>query len=138
MRRLGVKAALVEGHLVDGDLGVADGNVAAVGLQPAAGAGLAVPGFVDAHINGFAGVDFLAADADGYARAGAALARTGVVAYQPTFITSPVERYVEPLAQVAALGRSSGPRPVGVHLEGPFISERWPGAHDPAHLRAPD
>ena len=138
MRRLGVKAALVEGHLVDGDLGVADGNVAAVGLQPAAGAGLAVPGFVDAHINGLAGVDFLAADADGYARAGAALAQTGVVAYQPTFITSPLERYGDALGQVAALDGAPGPRPLGVHLEGPFISERWVGAHDPAHLQAPD
>src|SRR5439155_8756660 len=136
MRRLGVKAALVDGRLVDGDVGVADGSVAAVGLQPAGRTGLAVPGFVDAHINGFAGVDFLAADAEGYARAGEALARTGVVAYQPTFISSPIERYAEPLAQVAALEGASGPRPVGVHLEGPFISERWPGAHDPAHLRA--
>ena len=26
----------------------------------------------------------------------------------------------------------------GVHLEGPFLSPRWPGAHDPRHLRAPD
>ncbi|HEY3019723.1 MAG TPA: N-acetylglucosamine-6-phosphate deacetylase [Solirubrobacteraceae bacterium] len=138
MRRLGVKAALVDGHLVEGDLGVADGTVAAVGLQPAGRTGLAVPGFVDAHVNGFAGVDFLAADAEGYARAGAALAATGVVAYQPTFITSPVDRYAAALAQVAALDGLAGPRPIGVHLEGPFISERWVGAHDPAHLLAPD
>src|SRR5438093_6763523 len=109
MRRLGVKAALVDGHLVDGDLGVTDGTVAAVGLQPAGRAGLAAPGFVDAHINGFAGEDFLAADAEGYARAGAALAATGVVAYQPTFITSPVDRYADALAQVAALDGLAGP-----------------------------
>jgi N-acetylglucosamine-6-phosphate deacetylase len=27
---------------------------------------------------------------------------------------------------------------LGVHLEGPYLSPQWPGAHDPAHLRAPD
>src|SRR5438093_1366198 len=122
MRRLGVKAALVDGHLVDGDLGVTDGNVAAVGLQPAGRAGLAVPGFVDAHINGFAGVDFLAADADGYARAGAALAQTGVVAYQPTFITSPLETYA---AAHAAFNR--GARAV-THVHN--AQRRW-GPRDP-------
>jgi N-acetylglucosamine-6-phosphate deacetylase len=138
MRRLGVGAALVDGRHVDGDVGIADGVVSAVGLHHAGGAGLAVPGFVDPHINGFAGVDFLAADADGYARAGEALAATGVVAYQPTFISSPLDRYADALAQVAAVGDGPGPRPVGVHLEGPFISEHWVGAHDSRHLRAPD
>ena len=47
------------------------------------------PGFVDLQVNGFAGVDFLGADADGYAAAGDALLETGVTAYLPTFITSP-------------------------------------------------
>jgi N-acetylglucosamine-6-phosphate deacetylase len=138
MRRLGVEAALVDGRHVGGDVGIADGVVAAVGLHPAGGGGLAVPGFVDAHINGFAGVDFLAADADGYARAGEALAATGVVAYQPTFISSRLDRYPGALAQVAALDDGLRPRPVGVHLEGPFISEDWVGAHNPRHLHRPD
>jgi N-acetylglucosamine-6-phosphate deacetylase len=31
-----------------------------------------------------------------------------------------------------------GPRVLGAHLEGPFLSPRKPGAHDPSHLRAPD
>jgi N-acetylglucosamine-6-phosphate deacetylase len=30
------------------------------------------------------------------------------------------------------------PRVIGVHLEGPFLSPHWAGAHDPAHLRPPD
>ncbi len=94
--RLGVGAALVDGRLVDGDVEVEDGVITAVGLGPSWPGSVAVPGFVDAHINGVAGVDFLTADADGYREAAHALAATGVVAFQPTFISSPVEAYAAP------------------------------------------
>ena len=135
--RLGVGAALVDGRLVDGDVEVEDGVITAVGLGPSWPGSVAVPGFVDAHINGVAGVDFLTADADGYREAAHALAATGVVAFQPTFISSPVEAYAAPLAAAAeAMKDEDGlPRILGVHLEGPFLSPEWPGAHDPSHLR---
>lgn len=138
--RLGVGAALVDGRLVAGDVAVEDGTVAEVGLSPA-GSGTAVPGFVDAHINGYAGVDFLRADSEGYRHARAALAATGVVALQPTFVSSAPDAYGPASAQAAAMAGAPGdglPAVVGVHLEGPFLSPRWPGAHDPAHLRSPD
>jgi N-acetylglucosamine-6-phosphate deacetylase len=136
--RLGVRAAVIDGGLVAGDVDVEDGIVASAGLSPPAPEGLAVPGFVDAHINGFAGVDFLGATRDGYARAGEAIAATGVVAYQPTFITSPPPDLRAALAELAAAGDPPGPLLLGAHLEGPFLSEAWPGAHDPADLLAPD
>ncbi len=138
--RLGVGAALVDGRLVEGDVEVEGGVIAAVGLGPSWPGSVAVPGFVDAHINGVAGVDFLTADADGYREAAQALAATGVVAFQPTFISSPVEAYAAPLAAAAeAMDGDDGlPRILGVHLEGPFLSPEWPGAHDPAHLLEPD
>ena len=135
--RLGVKAALVDGVLVVGDVTIDDGAITAVGVQPAAAEGTALPGFVDAHINGIAGVDFLTAGPEDYGRAGEALAGTGVVAYQPTFVSSPLDAYDEPL-RVAAAARGAGPLILGVHLEGPFLSPDWPGAHDPAHLLPPD
>jgi N-acetylglucosamine-6-phosphate deacetylase len=139
--RLGVRAALVDGELVPGDVVVDDGRVLEVGAGPAGGSGLAVPGFVDLHINGVVGVDFLSTGLDGYRAAGAALAATGVTAYLPTFITSPLGDYPEALAvaaEAAALGDATGARVLGVHLEGPYLSPAWPGAHDPAQLRAPD
>jgi N-acetylglucosamine-6-phosphate deacetylase len=140
--RLGVKAALVDGQLVDGDLTIDDGYITALGVEPAGGEGIAVPGFVDLHINGVAGVDFLTAGTEDYRRAGEALSRTGVVAYQPSFVSSDLAAYAEPLATAraaATAARAEGlPLIAGVHLEGPFLSPEWPGAHEPEHLRLPD
>jgi N-acetylglucosamine-6-phosphate deacetylase len=138
--RLGVGAALVGDRLVEGDVTIGDGVVAEVGVTPAGRGGTAVPGFVDLHINGVAGIDFLTADVAGYREAAAALARTGVVAFQPTFVSSPLDAYADPLAVAAAAADDPAGLPLvtGVHLEGPFLSPLWAGAHDPAHLRNPD
>ena len=144
--RLGVGAALVDGELVPGDVEVAGGVVRAVGVGAATSERIAAPGFVDLHVNGFAGVDFLAADEEGYARAGEALLRTGVTAYRPTFITAPTADVLAALGRMRALfpsgtgtrRRTSGPRVLGVHLEGPFLAEEMLRVHPAAHRRDPD
>jgi N-acetylglucosamine-6-phosphate deacetylase len=138
---LGVSEALVAGVVVAGDVALDEGRVTAVGVSPPGGAGLAVPGFVDLQVNGFAGVDFLATDTAGYRQAGDALAASGVTAYQPTFISSPVDAYWPALAAVTSLAyapENPGPRILGVHLEGPFLSPQWVGAHNPDNLLEPD
>src|SRR5213080_4887549 len=134
--KLGVAAALVDGLLVKGDVEVLDGRIAAVGLSAPAGHGIAVPGFVDLQVNGFGGVDFLDADADGYRRAGAALLETGVTAYLPTLITSPEAELLAALAEVPV--DAEEPRILGVHLEGPFLSPRRLGIHASEARRDPD
>ena len=134
--RLGVEAAVVEGELLPGDVEVADGRIVAVGLSPRAGGGIAAPGFVDLQVNGFGGIDFASADADGYRRAGEALLDTGVTSYQPTLITAPEDELLAALGEVPA--GDSGPRILGVHLEGPFLSPARMGAHPPTARRDPD
>ena len=134
--RLGVEAALVDGHLVPGDLEVIGGRVAGFGLSSPNGHGIAVPGFVDLQVNGFGGVDFLGADAEGYRQAGEALLETGVTAYLPTFITSPEEQLLAALREVPAA--SDGPRVLGAHLEGPFLSALRLGIHPAEARRNPD
>ena len=134
--RLGVEAALLDGLLVAGDVEVEDGRVAAAGLASPGGRGIAVPGFVDLQVNGFGGVDFLDADADGYRRAGAALLETGVTAYLPTLITSPEDRVVAAMREVPA--DEQRPRILGMHLEGPFLSPTRLGTHAAVARRDPD
>ena len=136
--RLGVRAALADGVEVAGDVEVEDGRIAALGVSPPGAGGLAVPGFVDLQVNGFAGVDFLTADHDGYAAAGAALARAGVTAFQPTLISAPPETPRAALEQGRAAAERSPIRVLGFHLEGPFLSPQRRGAHPAAHLRDPD
>jgi len=133
--RLGVEAALVEGRLLPGDVAIDDGRIQAVGLD-GVGRGIAVPGFVDLQVNGFAGVDFLGADADGFAAAGEALLETGVTAYLPTLITSDETDLLPAIASVPM--RAPGPRILGVHLEGPFLSPARLGTHRLAARRDPD
>jgi N-acetylglucosamine-6-phosphate deacetylase len=135
--RLGVEAALVDGRLVPGDVAIDGDRVSAVGLDGTNGRrGIAVPGFVDLQVNGFAGVDFLGTNGDGYATAGDALLETGVTAYLPTFITSGEEELLAALRAVPA--RAGGPRILGVHLEGPFLSPLRLGTHGLAARRDPD
>jgi N-acetylglucosamine-6-phosphate deacetylase len=133
--RLGVEAVLVDGRLLPGDVAVDDGTITAVGLEPG-GSRIAAPGFVDLQVNGFAGIDFLGADADGFAAAGEALLETGVTAYLPTLITSGEGDLVRALRAIPS--RSAGPRILGAHLEGPFLSPARLGTHALAGRRDPD
>jgi N-acetylglucosamine-6-phosphate deacetylase len=134
--RLGVEAALVDGRFLPGDVELADGRVAAVGLSSPDGHGLAVPGLVDLQVNGFGGVDFLGSDRAGYRRAGEALLETGVTAFLPTFITAPEDRLLAALREVPT--SADGPRVLGAHLEGPFLSPRRLGIHSASDRRDPD
>ena len=134
--RLGVEAALVRGELVLGDVEVEDGAVVSVGLAGGTRGRVAVPGFVDLQVNGYAGVDFLSASTADYERAGTALLEGGVTAFQPTFITAPESAMLDALRAMPANG--SSPRVVGAHVEGPFLSPERLGTHPREHRRDPD
>lgn len=137
-QHVGAAEVLVDGTIVAGDLLLDDGVIVDV-VPPRPGAhGMAVAGFIDVQVNGFAGVNFTTADRPGYALAGAAMARHGATSYLPTIPTAAPDAYPQALAAAADAIASAPPgaRPLGLHLEGPFLSPHRPGAHTVAHLRA--
>jgi N-acetylglucosamine-6-phosphate deacetylase len=103
-----------------------------------------VPGFIDLHIHGGAGHDVMD-DTDGAPGLEKLLAQHGVSSYFPTTVTAPVEKIFSALDRLAksieaANNRStaeSGARPLGIHLEGPFISPRRSGVHPRENLLPP-
>ena len=134
--RLDVEAALVGCVLVRGDVEIDDGVVVDVGLAGGSSGRIAIPGFVDLQVNGFGGVDFLAASGADYAQAGEALLQTGVTAFQPTFITAGEGTILDALRAMPPNG--STPHVIGAHLEGPFLSPERLGTHPFEHRRDPD
>lgn len=138
--RLGVARALVNGAMVPGDVVVEEERIIEIGRLPA-GRGTAAPGLVDLQVNGFDGVPLEGARPDDVARIGQRLLRTGTTAYLPTLISAPPDRMRADVRAIAAAAADPPPRTaeiLGIHLEGPFLSPRRPGAHPPEHLRAPD
>jgi N-acetylglucosamine-6-phosphate deacetylase len=142
--RLGVCAALVDGMLVPGDVAIAGDVVEAIGLPPAPGGRIAAPGLVDIQVNGFAGVDLMAAEVDDLHALARALPRHGVTAWLPTLITAAVtdtDRALDRLGEAFPPGVDAGDgeaRSLGIHLEGPYLSPRRLGTHPLQHRRDPD
>ncbi len=102
-----------------------------------------VPTYVDIHIHGCAGHDVMEATPEAFSAIGSYLAGRGVGAYFPTTVTSPRDETMRSLAGLAAeIKRSAeaahlGATPLGIHLEGPFLSHLKRGVHKAALLEAP-
>ena len=100
-----------------------------------------IPGLVDIHTHGNSGADFSDADAEGLRRMAAYLAAHGVTSFCPTSMTLPYETLSAAFATAVTVSEDrprGAARVVGIHMEGPFFSEKKKGAQNAAYLRLPD
>jgi N-acetylglucosamine-6-phosphate deacetylase len=108
------------------------------------------PGYFDLHIHGSAGYDVMDERVEALPTIEQLLARHGVTSYFPTTVTAPMESTLRALERLADAiekrevdGESAtlqGKRralPLGIHLEGPFLSHARRGVHPPEYLLAP-
>lgn len=139
--------------LEDAALVIEDGVVAAVGtraaiaLPPRAsvidyGDAILGPGLIDIHIHGGAGHDVMEGSSDSMAAIERLMLLHGVTSYCPTTVTAPMEQTLAALEKLAAAveeGKTGvnpdRAQPLGIHLEGPFLSHARRGVHPSVDLQ---
>ncbi len=131
-------AVLADGGVIVA-VGMANDVPCCTGAEELDATGLILaPGFIELQLNGAFGDDFTADPATIW-RVAEKLPRYGVTAFLPTIITSPLETVAEG-QRIVTRGEPDGFRgakPLGLHVEGPFLNPQKKGAHNPKYLRLP-
>ncbi|HEV7766602.1 MAG TPA: N-acetylglucosamine-6-phosphate deacetylase [Thermoanaerobaculia bacterium] len=102
--------------------------------------GIMIPGFVDLHVHGGDGADFMDAHEEATERILGFHATHGTTALAATTLSASradLHAAVESIARVSATSRDAA-EIVGIHLEGPFLNNTRAGAQDRASIRPAD
>ncbi len=104
--------------------------------------GYVSPGLIDIHIHGYLGCDVCDGTEESIRTISKGLLANGVTGYLPTTMTVDMKVIKQSLEVCRALKEESktwdGSTILGVHAEGPFISESKKGAQNPAYILKPD
>ena len=106
------------------------------------------PAFFDIHVHGAAGHDAMEATPEAINCIGGFLATKGVAYFLATTVTAPIDRTLRALEGIAnaidatnsrpaARDTELAAQPVGIHIEGPFLSHAKRGVHPAAELQPP-
>ncbi|HSZ86186.1 MAG TPA: amidohydrolase family protein, partial [Puia sp.] len=137
------------GIIPNGSLLIEDGIITAVAKHDInvadaiiidAGGKYISPGFIDIHVHGGGGHDFMDNTIEAFLEIAKAHARFGTTAMFPTTLTGPTEDIVKTLEtyEKALPLNDSGAQFTGIHLEGPYLAMTQRGAQDPKWIRDPD
>jgi N-acetylglucosamine-6-phosphate deacetylase len=140
---------ILEDRAIDrGEVAVAAGRIEAVRESPgpADGAqvidlqsGYLVPGYVDLHVHGGAGADFMDGTEDAFRTVCRAHARHGTTSLLPTTTVARHEQHLAFFDVCRRLKRdgTGGARVLGAHFYGPYFAPEARGCHPAAALRPP-
>jgi N-acetylglucosamine-6-phosphate deacetylase len=143
-----------EGVVEDGSLVVQDGRIVQIvpsgqqdAGQPAeedvpivdAGGHWLIPGFIDVHVHGGGGYDFMEATDEAFNAITAFHARNGTTSMLATTVTASKQAQDRVIAAVRRYRERPMPyaQLAGVHLEGPFINAKMKGAQNPEYIVPP-
>jgi N-acetylglucosamine-6-phosphate deacetylase len=98
------------------------------------------PGFIDIHVHGGGGYDFMDGTEEAFLKIAETHARYGTTAMLPTTLTSEKEDLLQILEMYEEANKknTNGAQFIGMHLEGPYFALNQRGAQDPKYIRNPD
>ena len=98
------------------------------------------PGFIDIHVHGGGGFDFMDGTENAFLKIAETHAQYGTTSMLPTTLTSEKEGLIETLELYEQANKKNqlGAQFIGMHLEGPYFAMNQRGAQDPRYIRDPD
>ena len=98
------------------------------------------PGFIDIHVHGGGGHDFMDGSEEAFLKIAEIHAMYGTTALMPTTLTSELDELYNTLEiyKQADKNNKKGAQFLGMHLEGPYFALSQRGAQDPRYIRNPD
>lgn len=102
---------------------------------------IVIPGFIDQHIHGAFGFDFIDCSVDEIEKIASILPQEGVTGFVAATTTQSIEvidKSLLNLKEYKDRNNQKGAELIGVHLEGPFISKKYMGAQLPNYIITPN
>jgi N-acetylglucosamine-6-phosphate deacetylase len=98
------------------------------------------PGFIDIHVHGGGGHDFMDNTVEAFLKIAETHAQHGTTSLTPTTLSSEKEELIRTLElyEQAELLNKNGASFIGMHIEGPYFCMEQRGAQDPRYIRLPD